>query len=141
MDYPPSFDPAEAIITEIIVISPSATVAEALQQLSGESTCHRESPARRGQKQHVSKLYAGCVLASLDGKTIDGILTERDFVRLAIQPVDLEHVTVGEVMTKAVISLRLDEFTDVFIANNIFQQCRLLAGCIHRLARHQVTAW
>ena len=122
MDYPPSFDPAEAIITEIIVISPSATVAEALQQLSGESTCHRESPARRDRKQHVSKLYAGCVLASLDGKTIDGILTERDFVRLAIQPVDLEHVSVGEVMTTSVISLRLDEFTDVFIANNIFQR-------------------
>jgi EAL domain-containing protein (putative c-di-GMP-specific phosphodiesterase class I)/CBS domain-containing protein len=122
MDYSPSFDPSEAIITEIIVISPSATVAEALRQLSGESTCRSESQARRDQKQDVGKLYAGCVLASSDGKAIDGILTERDFVRLAIQPVDLEHITVADVMTKSVISLRLDEFTDVFIANNIFQR-------------------
>ena len=122
MDYSPSFDQAEAIITEIIVISPSATVAEALRQLSGESTCRSESPAKGDQKQDISKLYAGCVLASSDGKAIDGILTERDFFKLAIQPVDLEHITVADVMTQSVISLRLDEFTDVFIANNIFQR-------------------
>jgi EAL domain-containing protein (putative c-di-GMP-specific phosphodiesterase class I)/CBS domain-containing protein len=119
------FDPAEALITDIILISPQATVAEALRQLSSESTCQTQAPKAGDPNLRVSKMYAGCVLASSDGKAIDGILTERDFVRLAIEAVDLESITVAEVMTTSVVSLRLMEFTDIFAAKNIFYQCKI----------------
>lgn len=125
MDYSTTFDPKEALITDIILISPQASVAEALRQLSGETTCQSEPPTLGDPKQHVSKLYAGCVLASTDGRLIDGILTERDFVRLVIQDIDLEHLTVAEVMITSVISLQLDEFNDVFAANNIFHRRKI----------------
>ncbi|MFY8148100.1 MAG: EAL domain-containing protein [Prochlorococcaceae cyanobacterium] len=125
MDNSLGFDPAEALITDIILISPQATVAEALRQLSGESSCNSDAPAPGETKLQVSKLYAGCVFASSDGKTIEGILTERDFVRLAVEAVDLEDIAVSEVMTTAVITLRFTEFTDVFVAQNIFHQHRI----------------
>jgi EAL domain-containing protein (putative c-di-GMP-specific phosphodiesterase class I)/CBS domain-containing protein len=125
MDYSTFFDPKEALITDIILISPQATVAEALRQLSGETTCRSEPPIPGDPKQHVSKLYAGCVLASADGRLIDGILTERDFVRLVIEDIDLNHLTVAEVMITSVISLQLDEFNDVFAANNIFHRRKI----------------
>lgn len=125
MDYSTIFDPKEALITDIILISPQATVAEALRQLSGETTCRSEPPTLEDPKQHVSKLYAGCVLASTDGRRIDGILTERDFVRLVIEDIDLEHLTVAEVMITSVISLQLDEFNDVFAVNNIFHRRKI----------------
>ena len=125
MDNSLGFDPAEALITDIILVSPQATVAEALRQLSCESTCHTQAPIFRDPNLRVSKMYAGCVLVSSDGKAIDGILTERDFVRLAIEAVDLESITVSEVMTTAVVSLRLMEFTDIFVAENIFRQCKI----------------
>lgn len=122
MDSSTIFDPKEALITEIVLVSPQATVAEALRQLSGETTCHSEPPPPGDPKQHVSRLYAGCVLASSDGRLIDGILTERDFVRLVIDDIDLDHLTVAEVMITSVISLKLDEFCDVFSASNIFHR-------------------
>jgi|GEM_PF-5251975 len=125
MDYSTIFDPKEALITDIILISPQATVAEALRQLSGETTCRSEPPTLGDPKQDVSKLYAGCVLASADGRLIDGILTERDFVRLVIEDIDLDHLTVAEVMVTSVISLQLDEFNDVFAANNIFHRRKI----------------
>jgi len=125
MDNSLGFDPAEALITEIILISPQATVAEALRQLSCESTCNRQAPVPGDPSLRVSKMYAGCVLASSDGKAIEGILTERDFVRLAIEAVDLESITVAEVMTTSVTTLRLLEFTDIFVAKNIFHQCKI----------------
>ena len=119
------FDPADALITDIILISPQATVAEALRQLSSEATCQTQKPIAGDPDLRVSKMYAGCVLASSDGKAIDGILTERDFVRLAIEAVDLESISVAEVMTTSVISLRLMEFTDIFAAKNIFHQRKI----------------
>jgi EAL domain-containing protein (putative c-di-GMP-specific phosphodiesterase class I)/CBS domain-containing protein len=125
MDNSLGFDPAEALITDIILISPQATVAEALRQLSSESTCRTQAPIVEAPNLRVSKMYAGCVLASSDGTAIDGILTERDFVRLAIEAVDLESITVAEVMTTSVVSLRLTEFTDIFVAKNIFHQCKI----------------
>lgn len=125
MDDSLGFDPADALITDIILISPQATLAEALQKLSGRSSCNSDDVAAGAPKPQVSKLYAGCVLASPDRKTIEGILTERDFVKFAVEAVDLENVPVSEVMITSVVCLRLTEFTDIFAALNIFHQHRI----------------
>jgi CBS domain-containing protein len=69
----------------IATIRPDATIADAVNML------HRER--------------IGAIVVSEDGNSVDGILSERDIViALAEQAVDLLSRTVGEIMTRNVVT-------------------------------------
>ena len=69
----------------IATIRPDATIADAVNML------HRER--------------IGAIVVSEDGNSVDGILSERDIViALAEQAADLLSRTVGEIMTRSVVT-------------------------------------
>lgn len=51
-----------------------------------------------------------------------GIFTERDVVRLSAQGIDFSTVTIAEVMTQQLITLKVSEFETVFTVLNLFRQ-------------------
>jgi len=51
-----------------------------------------------------------------------GIFTERDVVRLSAQGMDFAAVTIADVMTRQLITLKISEFETVFTALNLFRQ-------------------
>jgi CBS domain-containing protein len=79
--------------TDVVVVSPGVTLAEAVTTLT-----------RRG---------IGAVVVSVDGRRIDGILSERDVVRrLAVDGPDALEMTVARAMTRAVRTCRSDDTVD-----------------------------
>lgn len=82
---------------EVFTISPDASIAEATGTL----------------KQH----NIGALVVSADGRTVRGILSERDIVRrLAAAGADCLHETVGEVMTTQVTTCGRDRTADELMA-------------------------
>lgn len=64
-------------------------------------------------------------LIILEAERIAGIFTRRDAVRLTAAGTNLEGVTVGEVMTKEVITLAESEYQDIFAVLSLFRQYRI----------------
>ncbi|MBI1242123.1 MAG: PAS domain S-box protein [Nostoc sp. RI_552] len=67
---------------------------------------------------------ASCVLV-VEQKKLVGIFTERDIVKYTVLGMNLEQVTLKEVMTQNPVSLRKSEFKNIFIALNLFRQYKI----------------
>jgi len=70
--------------SDVVTLSPSATVAEAVGRLA--------------------ELSFGALVVSSDGSTVDGILSERDIVRSLGDDSDTLGLAVSELMTTAVVT-------------------------------------
>ncbi|MGJ5676181.1 MAG: CBS domain-containing protein [Nostochopsis sp.] len=68
--------------------------------------------------------HSSCVLV-VRSKELIGILTERDILRLTADGINFQEVTIGEVMTKPVITLSQADFTDIFGALFLFRRYRI----------------
>ncbi len=66
-----------------------------------------------------------CQLQDTLATEIQGIFTERDIVRLTAKDIDLKSITVGDVMTKALITLRHPDDHGIFTALSLFRQHRI----------------
>lgn len=64
-------------------------------------------------------------LMVVDQEKLIGLLTERDLVRLAAQGMNLGDLTVAEVMTRNLITVRQTELHDIFQVLNIFRENRI----------------
>ncbi|MFM2062852.1 MAG: hypothetical protein RLZZ507_2522 [Cyanobacteriota bacterium] len=67
---------------------------------------------------------ASCVLV-MEGTQLIGIFTERDVVRLSAEGRKIAGVAISDVMTHCVITMKQSEFTDIFVALNLFQRHRI----------------
>jgi CBS domain-containing protein len=113
-----------AIVRNPLVVTAETTVMEAVAQMSGvRAICTANSGADYADNIH-QEARSSCVLV-MEGKSIVGILTERDIVRLSAQQRSLDHVTVQEVMASPVVTLQAADFTDLFSAVNRLQQHRI----------------
>ena len=109
-----------AIVPDPLVVSPATPVTVAIALMSGiRSSC--ATAAANPLENLYLEARSSCVVV-IDQEQVIGILTERDVVRLSTQPRVLETVTVGQVMTQAVVTLRQSIFTDLFSAINLLQQ-------------------
>ncbi|MEA5574872.1 PAS domain S-box protein [Anabaena sp. UHCC 0451] len=72
----------------------------------------------------LSDCRASCVLV-MDRTELLGIFTERDVVRLSAEGRKIAGVAIADVMTRCVITMQLSEFTDIFVALNLFQRHRI----------------
>jgi PAS domain S-box-containing protein len=114
-------DPSVAIIRDPLVVSPQATVLDAIAQM-------RPSPARRSPEKTTAHLSlephqprSNCVVV-VNNQRVVGIFTTQDLMGLTLQHYPLAEVTVGEVMTQPVISLQATDFTDLWVATQRLQQ-------------------
>ena len=114
-------DLSAAIIRDPLVVSPQTAVLDAITQMS------RLSP-REGIAQTIDptpdqpcRHRSSCVLVVAHQQVV-GILTAQDVVHLVAQQYPLQGVTVEQVMTQPVVSLRESAFTDAWSATQLLQQ-------------------
>jgi len=107
-----------AIVRNPLTVSPQATLAEAIAQMvAGRSQCSVDYD----DHHDWHRTGISCVLIVAERQVI-GILTERDIVRLITQSLPIDQLTVSDVMTQPVITLRESDFSEVLSAIKIFQQ-------------------
>lgn len=110
-----------AIVREPLVISADRLVQEAIAKMS---TVHINCDLAQGNpgllEDSSIQSLSSCVIVT-EARKVIGILTERDLVRLLAQGVSVDQLRMGEVMTHPVITLREDEFTDLFLALNLLK--------------------
>jgi PAS domain S-box-containing protein len=118
---PTQIELTSAIIRNLIVVTPETKVLEAIAQMSGmRSQCDAAKPVDNQSAQLDIGVRSSCVLV-VDNERLVGIITERDVVRLSAEQQPLD-ITVGEVISRSMITLRESAFTDLSFAINLIQQ-------------------
>jgi PAS domain S-box-containing protein len=113
-----------AIVRNPLVVTAETTVMEAIAKMSEmRNICAADQISDYADNVH-QEARSSCVLV-MEGEKVIGIMTERDVVRLSAQQRSLNIVTVREVMASPVLTLREADFTDLFSAVNLLQQCRI----------------
>ncbi|MBP0029614.1 PAS domain-containing protein [Roseofilum sp. Guam] len=111
-----------AIVQNPLVVSANTNVREAISKMSG---AHLSCPTTRTQETQRDQTHlealSSCVLV-VENQNVTGILTERDMVRLLAQDQPLAYLRVQQVMSPLVITVKEDNFTDLFFAINLFRQ-------------------
>ncbi len=112
----------QVIDTAPLIMGPDTAVLAVMMQMNQirNSSCALESNA---QAAEVS-VTASCALV-VEGEKLLGLLTERDIVKLSAAGRDLATVSIGDVMTRSVISLRLDESQTVLTALNLLHHHKI----------------
>ncbi len=107
--------PGSAIERRPLTVCPEIPLAKAIA-LMGQRRLGMDSALTTINHSYLIILEAG---------RIAGIFTRRDAVRLTAAGTNLESVTVGEVMTKQVITLAESDFKDIFAALSLLRQHRI----------------
>ena len=114
-----------AIVRDPLQIDPTQTVKAAILQMSQmRSTCAAVRSPGHQQDERYIEARSSCVLV-VDNHQLVGILTERDVVKLSVQPRVFDDLPVRDVMTDHLITLQESEFTDPFVALYLLQQHRI----------------
>ncbi|MDJ0592710.1 MAG: EAL domain-containing protein [Pleurocapsa sp. MO_226.B13] len=107
----------EIIEFNLLTIAPETIVIDAIARMNQP----RKSDVSGGLTTNQSFSRSSYLLVLKQSKPI-GVLTERDIVKLSATNIDLRTTTVGEVMTKNVITLKQAEFQDVYQIVSILRQ-------------------
>jgi PAS domain S-box-containing protein len=107
-----------------IVVS-SLKVAEAISLMNvNRTTCSLTDKLNLKQPQLLTEAESNCVLV-VENNQLVGILTERDVVQLSAKSCSLAEITLAEVMINPVLTLQESEFTDLFVALNLFEKYQI----------------
>jgi PAS domain S-box-containing protein len=106
-----------------LTLAPETSVLEAIAQMSqvGGSHCDVAGVEQSSDLCHIAPGWNSCALVIEAGKLI-GIFTERDVVRLTVAGLDLATVTVSEVMTTELVTLRQSDGPTVLTALSLMRQ-------------------
>ncbi|WP_375515644.1 PAS domain S-box protein, partial [uncultured Nostoc sp.] len=106
-----------------LTINPDSFVIEAILLMSQER-CSNYAPTNLNFSLDLNsdnQPLTGCVLV-LEGVNLLGIFTEKDVLRLIASGIDLSTVTIAQVMTQPVVTLRQSDSQDIFIALSLLRQ-------------------
>ncbi|MDZ8222306.1 PAS domain S-box protein [Nostoc sp. ChiVER01] len=106
-----------------LTIKPDSFVVEAIFLMNQES-CSNYAPQSLNfslDSNPVNQPLTGCVLV-VEEVNLLGIFTEKDVVRLIASGVDLSTVTIAQVMTQPVVTLRQSDSQDIFVALSLLRQ-------------------
>ncbi|QLE46916.1 PAS domain S-box protein [Nostoc sp. C057] len=70
---------------------------------------------------NITSQATSCVLV-IENSQLQGIITQRDLIKLTAQGKNLGGISVAEVMTKELITLKLTDFKDIFTALNLLRK-------------------
>lgn len=114
-----------AIIQDPITVFANTPVKVAIACMSGQrAQCDVTHGSRTSKSKHQES-RSSCVVVVDDNKTVIGILTERDVVRLSAQQEPFELLCVEQVMAHPVITLKEFEFDDLFTTINLLHRHRI----------------
>ena len=114
-----------AIDRSPLIISPATSLVDAIAlmgQVRGTSCNLTKNKDLEFQSANQNR--SSCALI-MEEETLQGILTERDIVKLTAEKLEFESVTVAEVMTQPVVTLAKSNLKDVFAALFLFRRYRI----------------
>ena len=126
---------AEAFNTAVMrnpaCTSPDTKVIEAMTAMSG-----------------ISEAHANCIVI-VEHEHVVGLLTERDILRLAVQQLPLEQLTLRQVLSHPPVTIRESALNDLSTVLNLFEQIQVshlpivddsdrLVGLISNSSLHQI---
>ncbi len=114
-----------AIDRSPLIISPTISLVNAIALMGQvrDMSCNINHD-QEAEFQLANKNRSSCALI-MEGGTLQGILTERDIVKLTAEKLEFESVTVAEVMTKPVVTLAKSNLKDIFAALFLFRRYRI----------------
>ena len=98
--------------------------AIAMMSQAWGSSCVLAAQELSVEEDSPNKMRSSCALIMKDGKIL-GILTERDIVKLTASAIEFTEFTVAEVMTHPVVTLKENNFPDIFAALFLFRRYRI----------------
>jgi PAS domain S-box-containing protein len=114
---------AEIVNRSPLTVGYGTSVKESIALISRASGRHCDLLATNGAEPLALELFHqdGCVLIT-DGGQLQGILSERDIIRLTVEQCDLTNTPVGEVMTHPVVTLTQASGQTILTALSLFYQ-------------------
>lgn len=111
----------EGLLAVPLTASPEASLAEALSLMnaSGQTAPLPEEGDRLLWEKAKNLERASCVLI-VEGGQLVGTLAETDLVRVAVRELELGTTALGEVMTRAPITIDKSQLEDIFSVLKIF---------------------
>jgi len=112
-----------ATIDCLVRLSPETKVTDALEQIrNGPSSCSFASTISGAKKEeHSLSIDTKCIIAIEDDRLV-GIFTQRDIVKLVAMGINLETISIAEVMMTNWITLQESDYYDIFTVINLFRQ-------------------
>lgn len=121
-------DIESAIDPSPLIITPETSLVDAIAmmgQAQGKSCQIRDSDNSQDSEFQIDSLKRSSCALVMSGEELQGILTERDIVKLSAQKLAFDSVTVAEVMTQPVVTLSKDNFKDIFAVLFLFRRYRI----------------
>ncbi len=110
----------EVIEPNLLTICPETFVVDAIARMNQPEN----SSLYQNTTQNPTFSRSSCILV-LDQSKLAGIVTEQDIVKLSAALVDLKKVTVKQVMTPEVITLKKTDFQDIYQIMSIMRQYQI----------------
>ena len=106
----------EIIEPNPLTIAPETPVIDAITRMNQPraSYCHDSTK--------TNLVSRSSYLLVLEQSQLVGVLTERDIVKLSATTIDFRQVTVGEVMTRNVVTLKQKDFQNIYHVMSILRQ-------------------
>ncbi|NER27120.1 MAG: CBS domain-containing protein [Symploca sp. SIO1C4] len=119
-------DLEDAIERHPLIVEPNTPLVDVITVISQahRHTCLLEEEAASLESSVKPAVSVSCVLV-MQKRTILGILTERDVVRLTAKAIDFQAATVADVMVHPVITLPEQSVQDMFAALFLFRRYRI----------------
>lgn len=116
-------DLESAIDRDPLIVTPNTSLVEtiALMGKAKGTSCSVKTSEMDPKFVAVNQNRSGGALVMENGK-LQGILTERDIVKLTAQELSFEGVETGAVMTQPVVTLLESNFKDIFAALFLFRR-------------------
>ena len=115
-----------AIDREPLIVTPETSLVQAIALMGQARGVSCEVEAKNPESEFsLSKMNRSSCVLIMQKKQLQGILTERDIVKLTAQELTFEDLTVAEVMTQPVVTLLDSNFKDIFAAIFLFRRYRI----------------
>ncbi|AFY85028.1 diguanylate cyclase [Oscillatoria acuminata] len=119
-----SLSPETTIERKLVTLSPDTPLKEALGLMLPEKAACPLPTGLWGDSRPREETGSLCLLVIEDEQLV-GLLTEWDFVRVGAEKNELKDLTVREVMTQNIITIKETEFRDIFSVLKIFRKHKI----------------
>ena len=112
-----------AIETQPLIVAPETLLWDTVALMSGTvgRSCLIEKSYPEEEALGASEVRSSCVLV-VENLQLLGIFTERDLVRLTATKMDFVGVKISEVMISPVVTIKKENFKDIFAALFLFRR-------------------
>lgn len=118
-------DLSKAIARNPLTLSSDRKVAEAISLISAaRKSCSLTSELYSEQERNLVEAQSSCILV-IDDNQLVGILTEGDLIDLIATKQALTDISLSEVMTNPVVTLKDSDITSLFAILEVFQKYQI----------------